>query len=179
MALNRSSTVDELGAIAAKEAIRELVLLYSRAINRKDFDLLESLYTADATDSHGRTFYPTVQAFVSRLREVVPAQRNSSLFVCNHLIDVSGNTGEGEVYAHSHHFMPEDGGVWIEHQMRVRYIDKYRRESGRWLFASRTLVIDHHALRPTPPPEREPRQSADDPSYTILSTGLFRAGPRA
>ena len=168
---------DTLATMVAKDRIRELVLLYSRGINRKDFDLLESLYTADATDSHGRSFYSSIKVFVSRLREVLPVQRGSSLFVCNHLIAVNGDLGEGEVYALSYHFLPDDSGGWTEHQMRLRYIDKYRQEDGSWLFASRVLVIDHHATRPVPAPE--PAKAGDDPSYDILEDRLFRAGRRA
>lgn len=170
--------IDTLATVSAKEEIRELVLLYSRGINRKDYELLQSLYTADATDSHGRSYFPTVKAFISRLREVLPAQRCSSLFVCNHLITVSGDLGEGEVYALSYHFLPDGAGSWTEHQMRLRYVDRYRKEAGRWRFASRRLVIDHHASRPVSAPEGEPQRSADDPSYEILTSRLFHPGPR-
>jgi SnoaL-like domain len=170
---------DKIAMITAREEIRELVLLYSRGINRKDFDLLQSLYTADATDSHGRSYYPTVEAFISRLREVLPTQRCSSLFVCNHLITVDGDMGKGEVYAASYHLLPDGAGGWTEHQMRLRYIDTYRNEGAGWRFASRTLVIDSHGVQPVPTPEGEQAKYEDDPSYGILTSRLFHRGPRA
>jgi hypothetical protein len=163
---------------AAKDEIRELVLLYSRGINRKDYDLLQSLYTADATDDHGRSYFATVPAFIARLREVLPAQRCSGLFVCNHLISVEGDSGEGEVYALSYHSLPDGAGGWAEHKMRVRYIDKYRKEGGRWHFSSRKLVIDHYVRQPTTAPEEEPQIPENDPSYQLLSSRIFHPGSR-
>jgi hypothetical protein len=168
-----------LATIIAKEEIRELVLLYSRGINRKDFDLLHSLYTSDATDNHGRTFFASIDAFIARLREAVPAQRCSGLYICNHLITVDGDRGEGEVYALSNHIMPDGKGGWVELRLRARYIDEYRKEGERWRFAARTLVFDHHTLEPVPAPEGEAPKPEDDPSYKLLKSRLFQPGPHA
>lgn len=43
-------TEQRLQTLLAKEEIRELVLLYSRGIDRKNLTLLRDLYTEDATD---------------------------------------------------------------------------------------------------------------------------------
>lgn len=169
---------DSIATIIAKEEIRELVALYSRGINRKDFDLLQSLYTADATDNHGRSFFASIPAFIARLREVLPQQRHGSLFVCNHLIEVNGSLANGEVYALSYHFFPDGSGGWAEHKMRLRYVDTYRKEGAQWRFATRTLVIDHDAVRPVSASEAGQAELAGDPSYHFAGSRLFSAGPR-
>lgn len=49
--------------------------------------------------------------------------------VCNHLISIEGDEGNGEVYALAYHILPGAGGSgqYIEDLMGVRYIDNYRR----------------------------------------------------
>ena len=161
--------------LAAKDAIRDLVLLYSRAIDRKDCDLARSLYAEDATDTHGDLHFATVDAFVAALHEELPHQWNGGHYVTNHLITVAGDLAEGEVYAIACHVVDEGG--WHEHVMRVRYLDKYRRENGRWLFASRVVVFDHVSTRPA----RAPGDAGDadsDLSYSTLTARAFSRGFR-
>ena len=43
----------ELTELLDKQAIAELVLNYSRAVDRQDLKLLRSLYTKDGIDDHG------------------------------------------------------------------------------------------------------------------------------
>src|SRR5271165_4754143 len=61
-----------LQALLDKEAIRDLVLDYSRGVDRQDFALLRTLYTADAMEpDHGGNFSGTAEAYVDWLEEVM------------------------------------------------------------------------------------------------------------
>jgi hypothetical protein len=173
-----STEQNALAILIAKEEIRELAMLYSRGVDRKDAALLRTLYAKDATDTHGDTFDGPAEAFVQLLERAFPHMRYSGHHVCNHLISVDGDQGEGEVYAIAWHLIPDGKGGWIEDLMCVRYVDRYCREYGRWRFAQRVVSYDFRSQRATETPGEQPRP-ADDPSFKILKSRLFARGPRA
>lgn len=168
-----------IDTLIAKEAIRELAMLYSRGVDRKDADLLRTLYTSDATDTHGDTFDGSADKYVDFLQQAFPYIRYSGHHICNHLITVAGDTGEGELYAIAYHIIPDGKGGWMEDLMCVRYLDHYRKEAdGRWRFAKRLVTYDMRERRAlseselfTPP--------GNDPSFEILKSRLFARGSRA
>jgi hypothetical protein len=168
-----------LATLLAKEEIRELVLLYSRGVDRKDIELLRTLYAKDATDHHGKHFSGAADDYLLFLEKSLPHMRYSGHHVCNHLISVDGDHGEGEVYALAYHLIPDGKGGTVEDFAGVRYIDRYRKENGRWLFASRIVSFDIRTIRPMPTPEGAALVPAEDLSYTSLSSRLFSRGPRA
>ncbi len=170
-------SADPLAILLDKEAIRELVLLYSRGVDRQDFDLLRSLYAADATDDHDRHFNGSAGDYVDFLQRSLPHVHTSGHYVCNHLVSVDGDVGEGEVYAIAWHIIPDGKGGFVEDLGGVRYVDRYRREDGRWLFASRVVRFDFRTMRPMQAPDHAPVR-LDDPGITGLASRLFARGSR-
>lgn len=167
-----------LATLLAKEEIRELALLYSRGVDRQDAALLRTLYTADATDTHGDTFDGPAAGYVQFLERAFPYMRYSGHHICNHLISVDGDEGEGEVYALACHLIPDRQGGWIEDLMCVRYLDRYRREDGRWRFAQRVVTYDYRSQRPVADPDKA-RPTPQDPGAAPFRSRLFARGPRA
>ena len=169
-----------LETLIAKDAIRDLVLLYSRGCDRQDFALLRTLYTEDATDSHDETFDGPAPLYVDFLERSLPHLLYSGHHVCNHLISVDAERGEGEgeVYAIACHVIPDRQGGWIEDFMCCRYVDRYRKESdGQWRFAKRVVRYDMRTARPYLP-SREADDPRSDPSYGLRGR-LFAFGARA
>lgn len=161
-----------------KDAIRELVLLYSRGVDRKDGSLLRDLYTKDATDSHGDTFDGPADDYCSFLQNSFPHMPYSGHHVCNHLISVDGDEGHGEVYALAYHLIPAAYGSCTEDFMAVRYIDNYRREhDGRWRFSKRVVTYDFRIRRPFGD-KNGLNAWPSDPSYQLLPHALFQRGRR-
>jgi len=174
MAIDESA----LQALIDKDAIRELVLLYSRAIDRQDIALLRDLYTEDATDSHGDSFDGPAPEYCDFIARAFPYMPYSGHHVCNHLIAVEGNDASGEVYGLAYHLIPACEGGGEEDFMAVRYLDNYRRcPDGRWRFSKRVVTYDFKVRRPFEGGgllalgER-------DPSYALCTQTLFARGPR-
>ncbi|MEO7656678.1 MAG: nuclear transport factor 2 family protein [Sphingomicrobium sp.] len=167
-----------LATLVAKEDIRELVLLYSRGVDRQDLELLGTLYADDGTDTHGDRFDGSGTDYIAFLAKNFPHLKYSGHHVCNHLISVDGETGEGEVYALAYHVYADGKGGLIEDLKGVRYIDRYRKDQGRWLFASRIVTFDFESIRPVPDMGTAAAPAADK-SYTALASRLFARGGRA
>ncbi len=172
--------IDEqaLQQIMDKEAIRDLVLLYSRAVDRKDPALLRDLYTEDATDSHGDSFDGPADKYCDFIEQSLPYMPYSGHHVCNHLISVEGDEGNGEVYALAYHLIPDRDGGQEEDFMAVRYIDNYRRcADGQWRFSKRVVTYDFKIRRPFDGGGLL-GLGEKDPSYDVCRQRLFRRGPR-
>ena len=170
-----------LAKLVAKDEIRTLALLYSRAIDRKDMALLRDLYTEDATDSHGDSFDGTQQDYCDFIERALPYMPYSGHHACNHLIDVdlAAGTGCGEIYAIAWHAIPDGEGGQMEDLMAVRYIDNYRLcPDGKWRFAKRVVTYDLKIRRPLDGPAIAMPDAPNDPSYGELPMRLFQRGAR-
>jgi len=167
-----------LQALIDKDAIRDLVLSYSRAIDRQDIDLLADLYTEDATDSHGDSFDGSAEDYCKFIAGAFPYMPYSGHHVCNHLISVDGDVGNGEVYALAFHVIPAADGSRQEDFMAVRYIDNYRHcTDGKWRFSKRVVTYDLQIRRPFDGGGLL-GLGANDPSYEVCAQPLFQRGAR-
>ena len=175
--------IDEkaLQQLIDKDAIRDLVLCYSRAIDRKDVELLRDLYTEDATDTHGTSFDGAAEKYCDFIDASLPYMNYYGHQACNHMVSVEGDEGNGEVYAIALHYIPDqtNPGKMIEDFMAVRYIDNYRRcTDGTWRFSKRVVTYDMHMVRPFDG-DGLLGTSEVDPSYEVLKQRFFQRGPRA
>ncbi|MCJ8156114.1 nuclear transport factor 2 family protein [Sphingomonas sp. LaA6.9] len=169
--------MDALATLVAKEEIRELAQLYSRGVDRKDIGLLKTLYTADGVDRHGHHFDGPADEYIGFLERSLPHMHVGGHFICNHLVSVDGDTGEGEVYAIAWHLIPDGKGGLLHDIQGVRYVDSYRRENGQWRFARRVVSFDMKLVQPAADHGEKP-DPEKDPSYGELISRLFARGAR-
>lgn len=171
--------MDTLDTLIAKQAIRELALLYSRGVDRGDIALLRTLYTRDGWDAHGAHFNGPAGEFVDFLEKSLPHMRAGTHLVCNHLIAVDGDRAEGEVYAIAWHLIPDGSnrqGGGEQHMIEpVRYCDQYAIEDGQWRFARRDVAFDMKMRLPADDHGPKPDPTADL-SYQALTMALFGRG---
>lgn len=172
-----------IDALIAKEAIRDLVLQYCRAVDRGDVALVSTMYEPGALDEHGFNSTNTAQEFLDSMEAMTAGLAAIQHNITNHLIRLTGpDSAEGEAYLIAYH-RAEHGST--AHLMITggRYLDRYRKREGRWRIAHRKCVSDWthefsvpfkaHGENPVVGNIAEGRMDAQDPSYTF-----FNAFPR-
>jgi hypothetical protein len=134
-------------ALIDKQAIGEVLMLYCRAIDRRDAGLMRRVYWPDAIDDHA-VFKGDVEAFIAYafpFMEGVVTQH----VITNAMIDLTGpDSAFSECYFSGFHDFPAEGGGRLERVVGGRYLDLHERRHGEWRIASRTLAIDWYNERP-------------------------------
>ncbi len=171
------SAAAALAALIAKDRIRQLALLYCRASDRRDFDLMRSLYHEDATDDHGGMFKGPAMEFIDRLPQIMADIELTTHHITNHLIALhpDGVRAEGELNIIAYHRVQTPDGPQ-DAIIGGRYLDHYEcRDGSCWKFAARKIVLDWNRIGPSlcdfdhPTAQGVARcGAADDPSYALL-----------
>ena len=172
---------EQVRELLAKQAIRELLHAYSRAVDRKDFALLATLYTPDGSDDHAGLYAGPAAGYVEWLRAAMKAVDLTAHQVHQAAIAVRGGFAEGEVYVTAYNRLHAAGGRFEELVQGLRYLDRYREDDGVWRFLHRSVVVDWArrgpafaaALRPRHDGQRDGVAGAGDPSYHLLQDGAF------
>lgn len=172
-----------LAALLEKQAIRELVQDYSRAVDRQDFARLLSLYTEDGIDDHAGLYTGPAAGFVDWLRGALADVDLTSHEVHQVAIALAddGVHAQGEVYVTAYNRLRGEDGALQDFTQGLRYLDRYRRDAGRWRFAHRTVVCDWARLEPAIWDPAHPLlagkrfgvSGAADPSYRALDARAF------
>jgi hypothetical protein len=157
-------------------ALQELVYDYARAVDRRDFALLKSLYEEDAIDDHGVWFCGRASDFIEELERLLPTWECTMHCVTNSVFRIDGDRAEGEIYKIAYHRSLEPNQY--EMVSGGRFLDRYRKRDGKWRFAHRMLVNDFEMQSPCAPPPDAHRRApgAADPSYAFFT--LFARGAR-
>ncbi len=167
-------TLDE---VLAEAAIRDLQVMYCRAVDRMDWDLFRSCFHADAFFDYA--FFtgglePFIEAGIAGLAGYEATQH----FTGNQLVRVSGEAAWAEHYAIATHRITAKEDV-PEHDLvtAVRYIDRAERRDGDWRIARRELILDGWRIDYDPEAgpgagltrKRSARRDGTDRSYAGLS----------
>jgi ketosteroid isomerase-like protein len=137
-------TVTEL---ADRQAIRDVLMAYSRGIDRLDRKLLISLYHEDAIDDHG-VFVGTREEFADWAIAMHTATHLSHQHcIFNVTCDLDGDVAHTETY---YMFVGMNRTGTPMAMSGGRYIDRLEKRDGRWAIATRVCVRDWAPLEEIP-----------------------------
>jgi hypothetical protein len=134
---------------ADRLAIRELIEGYAHCADRRDANGQMSLFTADthfvvymnakdptpSQELHSREALAPVFAELNKYDATTHFLGQSTIFT------LTGDRGTGETYCLAHH-VTADGGSRRLMVASLRYLDRFVKMDGVWLFAERRLYVD-------------------------------------
>jgi hypothetical protein len=161
----------EIQALVDKQAIRDLIYTYCRAVDRLDVPLGHSIWHEDGYADYGASYYQGPgRGVIDTICQHHLGMLSHSHQVTNVLIELDGDDAGSEAYVTQSGQMEREGqlyhiGTW------GRYLDRWQRRDGKWGLLHRVVVFDHQELRETetmPSHGIPPARDASDPSYRIL-----------
>lgn len=156
--------------LADIHAIRDVVALYCRGVDRLDLDLVRQAYHSDGIDHH-TGFDGTVDEFVPWLAKSLEFLVGTMHFIGNHHVDFVGDdVAISETYLMATHWgKPEQERA--NFTTGARYVDLMERRGGRWAIAERWAVREWTRPDAFVAPERpgpRGRRDADDALSVLL-----------
>ena len=157
----------ELRVLLDKAQIHDVLMRYSRGVDRGDGEPVVSCFHPDATLDMGRG--PMSAAALAEGIAKMTAT-GTMHFIGNEYVEVDGDTAYSETYFISYATIT-DSDRSATRSRGGRYLDRFERRDGQWKIARRLLVDEWSRLDDLPvppaPPGRVGLRSKDDPVYTF------------
>jgi ketosteroid isomerase-like protein len=143
---------------ADRLAIRELFDAYAHCADRRDAKGQMALFTEDTRfvvyldardpeptqELHGREalapVFDALNAYVATMH-----------FNGQSTVELDGDRATGESYCLAHHLTIAEDGSRTLMVASIRYLDKFVKQDGAWLFAERRLLVNWTDTRPSVP----------------------------
>jgi ketosteroid isomerase-like protein len=124
-----------------KDAIRDVIYRYCRAVDRCDRELMKACYWPDARDNHG--FYcGNAHSFTDYVIPVLEQALSTTHAISNIILELDGDRACGESYVHVTHRLARHDGTLVDNKSNCRYIDLFERRNGEWKILFRAAVVD-------------------------------------
>ena len=128
-----------------QKAIEDLHSRYVHAIDRGDLTMLRSLYTDDATETHGE-FSGTADEFIAWLGPILEYFEIATHTISNVL--VRGGSDNAQSEARGTAFLRLAGESPTSLIVINRHFDHYRKVLGEWKFTHRNVCVDWAEVMP-------------------------------
>ena len=166
----------ELGVLRDREAIRDVLHRYCRAVDRLDAELLKSCYHEDAYDTHWFANGPAQDFAEWVVAECLPAAHTTVHSITNPIVELDGDRAFVESHVHVLHEMAAPGEdpdkPYVHQLVECRYVDLFDKRDGEWKISYRHVVVDNMVDFRVPvypaggPPESTGKRAKEDPVYT-------------
>ena len=161
----------ELRALLDRAQIHDVLMRYSRGVDRGDGELVVSCFHPEATLDLGRG--PMSAAALAEGITNMTAT-GAMHFIGNEYVEVDGDAAYSETYFISYATITGQDQP-ATRSRGGRYLDRFERRDGEWKIARRLLVDEWSRLddlpAPPAPPGRVGLRSKDDPVYTFRNMG--------
>jgi len=138
----------EVRALLDKQAIAEVLMRYSRAVDRGDEALLRGCYHDDAVEDHGGSFLGPASDYIEAIKPALHSDRLMTHTVTNVLVELTGaDTALSECYYLSFARYPAAEPPF-ETLTLARAIDRFERRDGTWRIANRKLRWEWNREQP-------------------------------
>lgn len=136
-------TTDPLRRLLDEQAIRQALVSYARAVDRRDWDLLATVFHPDATDEHG-PYRGDVPGLIAWLRAELEGVASTTHQLAQSSFDHGADGSvRVETYATAVHRQARRDGTPVDLTFWVRYVDRFEHRWGAWRIADRRVVLDH------------------------------------
>ncbi len=155
-----------------KEAIRDQIYTYCRALDRIDNELGYSVFAEDSRVNYGPTFPSgTGRQFIDNMLNQHRRMISTHHMMTNILIRLDGDRAASETYMYAAcKFKNKKSGSFTV-EARCRDIDRWEKRDGKWLIVER-IVAGDNTMIVYPGQDLEnyntERDNNLDPSYAIL-----------
>jgi len=127
-------------ALWDREQIIGLTRRYARGVDRRDWDLVRSLFTDDAV-IQGSVSGGPVDEYLATIRTAVEKYPSTMHALSNHEVDLDGDRAQAQTYAVAFHWAVEPAGTADSGNLvaGVRYLDDLVRVGDGWAIQHRQV----------------------------------------
>lgn len=143
----------ELEKVIEKEAIRDQIYTYCRALDRIDNELGYSVFAEDAKVDYGPTYKGTGRGFIDMMLNQHRKMVATHHMMTNILIKFNddGTKAASETYMYAAcKYKNKAGKATFTVEARCRDIDKWEKQDGKWVIVERVVAGDNTFIIPAP-----------------------------
>lgn len=137
-----------LAVLLAKDAIRERLHDYVRAMDRMDDELGRSVFHPDAPADYGTIYRGTGHGFIDFVHAAHATMLAHTHQLGSIAIAVEGERAASEAYVTVTLRMRSPDGQLLDSRSCGRYLDRWARRDGRWAISERRYVHEFDNLAP-------------------------------